>query len=260
MKFILLALSITSFIYFPQKIYCNEIETIGNKNNQNKLELNLRELKNVEYSEENIPILIGIKNISLQPIKILNPYDNKGKYLECFEFEIDQLDNHYGVFISPRQFTIQDIKFASYITLAPQQECFFPVELNKMSLKEIRPGNYKISILYRNELGENCFKGEVAASKYLNISVKSEPDDLILPEYISKEEALKLATKTLLNGNAQSELAKYYNIDKITVALRKGIYIITYPAIPLPPMTLGSNYGVRIRLDAKTGKALSVQF
>lgn len=130
----------------------------------------------VFYSTQDIPFDVVFRNNEDDVVRLLNVFDDPKSHLIFF---IINLRDSNGTPIS----TLGGGKISlskdsmKYIELAKGEE--FTVRLNLKdyfpSDAAIKAGNYDVSVTYRNQYGENCFRGSVESNTlnlYLNESDK----------------------------------------------------------------------------------------
>lgn len=216
-----------------------------------KIEIKLMLCEKHRYTIDNIPVFVNIKNNNSVPVKLLSPYDKKGKYLSGFEFICVRADKSWestSIFEQSRD--INNLDFLNYIDILPDHEESILIMLNEiLTPKLLLPGEYKITMAYRNILGENFLVGHVKAVNEVSVVIGDEVEETPKPEYISKAEAINIAIKT--------NKLEYDKSQEIKVFLKDGIFTVTFP-FKLPKGARGPDFSSKIKIEAKTGKIVSV--
>ena len=218
---------------------------------ERKVEINIVKQEGVEYRIHEVPIIVNIKNNGDAPLKLLYPYDIKGKYLGVFNFTCVCRNQKWECqsFVEEKETAnLNHPKNFKYIEILPKKDVDIKVMLDKIVAPKLLPGNYTITMVYHNQMDKNCFMGEIKARNRMDITILDEKEDEPKPEYISKDEAKNIAIK----GNQY----RYDTSQKINVFLKNGIYTVTFPN-KLPPGHRGSKIAIQIEIDALTGKILS---
>ena len=151
--------------------------------------------------------------------------------------------------LNPQPEKIEDAGLLNYITIPQGHEIEIPLMLNEIISPALLPGEYKITMSYKNRLGENCLKGAAKAANELNITIPEEVEDTPKPEYISKEQAVSIARKV--------NQMKYDQSQEISVFLKNGIYTVEFPN-KLEKGVRGADFSSKIMINASTGEVLSV--
>jgi hypothetical protein len=215
-----------------------------------KIGIEINAQQGIEYRSDNIPISINVKNSNSTPVKLLNPYDKKGNYLRCFQFTCIRVDKLWeSTSISNQSKELDKLETFIYIDIPPEGETSLSIMLNNITTPKLLPGEYKITMEYCNYLGNNCIKGRIKAKNEISITILEEMEEIPKPEYISRENALDIARK-----------ANKWNYDesqKIKIFLKNGIYTVTFPN-KLAPGVRGSDFALKIEVDAKSGKVLTM--
>ena len=226
------------------------VPLMASKFDEKKVEINILKQKDFEYRINEVPIIVNIKNNGDVPLKLLYPYDAKGNYLCVFNFTCI-CKNMRWESVSPveKRADLIHPKNFKYIEILPKKDADIKVMLDKILIPELFPGNYTITMTYHNKMGGDCFIGAIKARNKIDITILDEKEDEPKPGYISKAEAETIAKK--------ENQCRYDTSQKIKVFLKNGIYTVTFPN-KLPQNSLGPDFAAKIKIDAKTGKVISI--
>lgn len=221
---------------------------VAGKNPINELDFQILPLLQEEYTtEEDIFIRVRILNRNPFSVRLLKPYDKKGNSLHTFVFGCYAKNYETGAFFpQPKNLNPEQLE---YIEIQPNQQATFLFHLNKLLYHPFVPGKYKISLEYRNFLGNDCIQGSVTAKNKISLVIKAAPEDVQEPDFISKKDALDIALK--------KNNIRYDKSQKIEVFLKKGIYRVTFPSKQVP-LRRGGDFAVQYEIDARTGKILQI--
>lgn len=129
------------------------------------LKVNLQTISGTNYSKENFPLVIVFENASESTIRILDAFSNTKALPVFFNFEIKDSNG-----------TPIPVPGAGKISIAKNSENYIELEKGErheitVNLKDIIPSTtqlksdvYSISVTYRNQYGNNCFKGQVKSN------------------------------------------------------------------------------------------------
>lgn len=135
------------------------------KNDEPPLILEVRTINGATYSKEDVPLEIVFHNKSEKPIRLLNIFDQPD--LVKIFFSLDLTDNNE---------TPIDTLGGGKVSLSKDSIKYIELQKGethsvKINLKEFLPPNvsfkpetYKVSVKYRNQYGENCFKGTLESN------------------------------------------------------------------------------------------------
>lgn len=147
-------------------------QIISMKNIDMPLNMNVDIISGVNYSTENIPIHIVFHNNGNEPVKLLNIFDDS-KAVKIF-FYVNLTDskgtpvNTTGggkISLSEQSIKYVELKKGEKYTVTLNLKDFLPKDYS------LKSGIYDVSVIYRNQYGENCFKGKLESdSVSLNLN------------------------------------------------------------------------------------------
>ena len=109
----------------------------------------------------------------------------------------------------------------------------------------MKAGKYYIQIHYGHfDLQDKYIT--LYSSKLIPYLISTKQQDKI----ISESEAIDIALK--------ANMLNYDKAGKIRVTLERGIYTVILPFHPLPRNSIGPDFAAKIKIDAKTGKVISI--
>ncbi len=124
------------------------------------------------YSTYNIPISIVFENKGDEPTRILNIFDKK-RILPIF-FSIEIINKNGESIFSTRGGKVEiprdsmlyiELKKGETHTVTFDLQDLISLEDLKKKLKDnaidIKNSEYKVAVIYRNQYGDNCFKGKL---------------------------------------------------------------------------------------------------
>ncbi|MBO4630436.1 MAG: PepSY domain-containing protein [Lentisphaeria bacterium] len=132
------------------------------------------------------------------------------------------------------------------ILMPAQASIVIPFSLDNIFLeKNMKAGKYYIQIHYGHfDLQDKYII--LYSSKLIPYLISTKQQDKI----ISESEAIDIALK--------ANMLNYDKAGKIRVTLERGIYTVILPCHPLPPNSVGPDFAAKIKIDAKTGKVISI--
>jgi len=136
------------------------------------LSVTLRAPNSRELVPSSIPLEVVFKNTGLERIRILNEFDTQALPV-FFGFRIvDQESRLVPVYVVARFEPSR--RPLRYSELASGEEAVVSVQLDKVlsPSRELPPGDYEVSVLYRNSTGEDCFRGQILSAP-IRVSIQS---------------------------------------------------------------------------------------
>lgn len=132
------------------------------------------------------------------------------------------------------------------IFIPAQASIVIPFSLDNIFLeKKMKAGKYYIQIHYGHfDLQDKYIT--LYSSKLIPYLISTKQQDKI----ISESEAIDIALK--------ANMLNYDKAGKIRVTLERGIYTVILPFHPLPRNSIGPDFAAKIKIDAKTGKVISI--
>ncbi len=140
-------------------------QIVKSRNNNAGLKLNLQTVTGTNYCKENFPLVLSFENSSENTIRILDAFNDPKALPVFFGFEIKDSNG-----------TPIALPGAGKISISKNSEKY--IELEKggkyeitINLKDIIPQTtqlkndvYSVSVTYRNQYGDNCFKGQIKSN------------------------------------------------------------------------------------------------
>jgi hypothetical protein len=126
--------------------------------------------RGVPATPQSFAVDVAFKNNSSTSVKLLKYFDDEDNLPIWFQIHMTSLDGtpvpgiRGGGKISLRG-------PLDYVLLAPGEKFSLRLEVAKF-VSDLQPGSYKISVTYRNQYGEDCFRGELN-SNVLEVNITS---------------------------------------------------------------------------------------
>jgi hypothetical protein len=126
------------------------------------LQVELQSHPAVSYLEEGIPVKIVFKNTNDNPIRILNAFDQPRALPVFFRFNVRD-ENGKSVSLPKGGKISLSENSIKYIELKKWEIFELSVNLRDIIPADtvLKPGTYTVSVTYKNQYREDCFKGEI---------------------------------------------------------------------------------------------------
>lgn len=134
------------------------------------LTLTLKKSAFRRHWKRDAPLKVTFQNVSNKPIRILDMFEPVPVF---FSFQVTQADGVPIVNV-PGAGNMDPFGSLNYITLKPNEKFTTTVRLDQVLPEVFQPGDYKLSVIYKNQYGENCFTGRLTSNP---IKLKIHPGD-----------------------------------------------------------------------------------
>lgn len=120
------------------------------------LRLDISLVDDMLSTETNVPLRVTFKNISEVQVKILDKFEEKYFYMWFIVQIKDENETPLLNLPGSGKISIRGVK--EYIELNPSEEYSFDINIADI-LSDINPGEYRLCLTYKNQYGDDCFKG-----------------------------------------------------------------------------------------------------